>query len=122
MKPATTDEYIATFSDEQKAWLTKLRRIIKRELKDAEEVLKWGSPAFLDKSGMILVIFSGHKDHINLVVTPTTKEAFSDRLTDYVTGKGSVQLSYKKALPVQLIQDLVAYRLKEYKENGVKWK
>jgi uncharacterized protein YdhG (YjbR/CyaY superfamily) len=122
MKPKTVDEYINSYTGEQKSQLTKLREIIRETLPDTDEVLKWGAPAAIEKDGMILVVFSGHKQHMNFVVTPSTKQAFEKELSDYPTGKGSVQLSYDKPLPVDLLKKMLVYRAKEYRENNVKWK
>ena len=121
MKPKTVDEYIDKFPEAQKSQLAELRKIIRTALPDTTETLKWGVPATIDKDGMILVVFSGHKQHMNLVGTPSTKEAFEDKLTEYETGKGSIKLVYDKPLPVKLIEEFVLYRAKEYRENGVKW-
>lgn len=95
---------------------------MKGVLPEASEALKWGSPAFLHQDGMILTIFSGHKDHMNLVVTPSAKQAYDAELKDYKTGKGSVQLAYDKPLPKELIEKLIRYRAEEYRTNGVNWK
>lgn len=121
MKPTTVDEYIEQFSGEQKAKLEELRGIVNAALPGTTEALKWGSPAVLDQDGMILVVYGGFKQHINLVVTPSAKQDLMSDLTDYVTGKGSVQLSYDKPLPKQLIEKIVTYRAQEYRERGVKW-
>lgn len=121
MKPATVDEYINSFSGEQRAKLIELRKIIRETLPDTDEALKWGAPATLDKDGMILIIFSGHQHHINLVGTPSTKKALEKELVDYKTGKGSVRLSYDKPLPKALIKKIVKYRADEYRKQGVKW-
>lgn len=122
MKPKTVDEYLDSFSGEQKAKLVELRNIIRETLPDTDETLKWGAPATLDKDGMILLVFSGHKQHINLVSTPSTKEALEKELTEYETGKGSIKLSYDKPLPAALIKKVAQYRAEEYRAHGVKWK
>ncbi len=122
MKPRTVEEYIKNFSGQQKAKLIELHDIVKKALPDTNETLKWGSPAVLDDDGMILLVFSGHKDHMNLVVTPSTKQALQDELSNYETGKGSVKLPYDKPLPVLLIQKMAQYRAQEYRVHGVKWK
>ena len=122
MKPKTADEYIDNFPEAQKAKLAELRKIIRTALPDTTEVLKWGAPATIDKDGMILIVFSGHKHHMNLVGTPSTREAFESELSSYETGKGSIKLPYDKPLPTKLIKDFVLYRAKEYRESGVKWK
>ena len=122
MKPKTVDEYIATFPENQKEKLVELRNLVRSTLPDTDEVLKWGAPAAVEKDGMILVVFSGHKQHMNFVATPSTKQAFEKELSAYITGKGSVQLSYDEPLPVKLIKDMMEYRKKEYRENKVNWK
>ncbi len=121
MKPKTVDEYIDNFPDDQKAKLSEIRKIIRTALPDTTEALKWGAPATLDKDDMILIVFSGHKNHMNLVGTPSTREALQAELLDYETGKGSVKIPYDKPLPTKLIEKFVLYRAKEYRENGVKW-
>jgi uncharacterized protein YdhG (YjbR/CyaY superfamily) len=121
MKPKTVDEYIDNFPDDQKAKLSELRKIIKSVLPDTHEELKWNNPAIIDTDGMILVVFAGYKQHMNLVATPSIRQALQSELTDYTTGKGSVQLAYDKPLPANLIEKIVSYRAKEYRENGVKW-
>lgn len=122
MKPTTVAEYLNSFPDDKKATLTELHAIVRRVLPDTDEALKWGAPATIERDGMILLVFSGHKEHINFVVTPSALASAKDELADYVTGKGSVQLAYDKPIPTKLIEKLAAYRAKEYRENGVKWK
>ena len=122
MKPKTVQEYLASFPADQQAKLRELHQIIRKALPDTTESLKWGAPATIDKDGMILIVFSGHKDHMNLVGTPSTKLAFQNELSDYETGKGSIRFPYDKPLPVGLIEKFVIYRAKEYRENGVNWK
>jgi uncharacterized protein YdhG (YjbR/CyaY superfamily) len=122
MKPKTVEEYIDSYTGEQKSQLIKLRDVLRKTLPDTDEVLKWGAPAAVEKDGMILVVFSGHKQHMNFVVTPSTKQAFEKEVSAYSTGKGSVQLSYDKPLPVDLLKKMLIYRAKEYREDNVKWK
>ena len=121
MKPKTVEEYIANFPADQKAKLAEIRKIIRKVLPDTTEALKWGAPATINEDGMILVVFSGHKQHMNLVGTPSTREALQGKLADYEAGKGSIKLPYDKPLPSKLIEEFVLYRAKEYRENGVKW-
>lgn len=122
MKATTVDEYIEGFPEAQKAKLIELRKLVRERLPDTDEMLKWGAPAAVEKDGMILIVFSGHKDHMNFVATPSTKTAFETELKEYITGKGSVQLAYDKPIPVQLITKMLAYRAKEYREHKVNWR
>lgn len=122
MKPKAVDEYLSRFPENQKEKLSKLRSMVRSVLADTNEQLKWGAPAAVEKDGMILVVFSGHKQHMNFVVTPSTKQAFENELSDFVTGKGSIQLSYDKPLPVGLLKKMLVYRAKEYRADKVRWK
>ena len=121
MKPTTVDDYIESFPEAQRAKLTELRTTLLAALPGTSEALKWGSPAILDADGMILLIFAGYKHHINLVATPSTKEALADALTEFKTGKGSIQLAYDEPLPVELVRTVALHRAEEYRERGVKW-
>lgn len=122
MKPKTVDDYLNGFSENQKKKLIELRDIVWSTLPDTKRELKWGAPAAVEKDGMILAVFSGHKHHINFVVTPSTKQAFESELSDYVTGMGSVQLSYEKSIPTDLLKRMLMYRVKEYRDDKVGWK
>lgn len=117
----TIDEYISTFPKEVQVKLEKIRQTIRKEAPDAHEEIKWSRPAYSDEE-RILVMFAAFKHHIGFYITPSTLEAFEEQLSTFKTGKGSIQFSYKKPLPVELIRELTAYRVWESKEKGVNWK
>ena len=119
-KPASVDEYIASFDDERhRAFLTRLRELSRAAAPQAEESLKWGSPAYA--LGSILFVFAGYKKHANVVFTPSTKDAFADRLQDFDTGKGSIKLPYDGEIPTELLTEMIAHRIREFEVDGVKW-
>ncbi|MGV2820165.1 MULTISPECIES: iron chaperone [Brevibacterium] len=119
-RPGNVDEYIATFdSVEQQDFLRHLRDLSREHAPTAGEGLKWGNPAyFLDT---ILFAFAGYQRHANVVFTPSTKDAFADRLTDFDTGKGSIRLPYDEEIPDALLAEMIAYRIREFEVDGVKW-
>ena len=119
-KPTTVDEYIASFDGElNRAFLTRLRELSRAAAPQAEESLKWGSHAYA--FGSILFVFAGYKRHANFVFTPSTKEAFADRLQDFDTGKGSIKLPYDDEIPTELLTEMIAHRIREFEVDGVKW-
>lgn len=122
MKPTTVDEYLNSITENQKKKVIELRKLVRSTLPDTKEELKWGAPAAVENDGMILVVFSAHKQHMNFVVTPSTKQVFEKELSDYTTGKGSVRLSYDKPLPTGLLKRMLIHRAKEYREDKVNWK
>ena len=119
-KPASVDEYIASFDDEQhRDFLTRLRELSRAAAPQAEESLRWGSPAYALAS--ILFVFAGYKKHANVVFTPSTKKAFADRLLDFDTGKGSIKLPYGDEIPTELLTEMIVHRIREFEVDGVKW-
>jgi uncharacterized protein YdhG (YjbR/CyaY superfamily) len=115
----SVDEYIDSFPVAVQPRLRELRRISRAGAPHATEGLKWGSPAY--SLGTILFVFSGHQKHANFVFTPSTLAAFSGRLSGYKTGKGSVQLPYDAPVPTDVLTTMIAYRIREYEKDGVKW-
>src|SRR5512139_2338078 len=118
-KPTSVMEYIDATTGEVKERLLELRGILREVAPDATESLKWGSPVFEEKR--ILFSFSAFKSHINFMPTHSAMIPFEKELTDYKTGKDTIQFPYSKPLPKALIKKIAAYRVKEVKENGALW-
>ncbi len=117
----TIDEYIATFPKEVQKKLERVRQTIKEAAPEAHEEIKWSRPTFSDED-RILVIFAAFKHHIGFYVTPSTLQAFSEELSSFKTGKGSIQFPHNQQLPTELIRRITEYRTWESREKGVKWK
>lgn len=118
-RPTTVDEYLAGFDEPRAARLSRIRELCLAAAPEAEETLKWGAPAYVD--GTILFQFAGYARHVNVVVTPSSREAFDGRFGRYETGKGSVKLPYDAPLPEDLISDLLGHRVREWADRGVRW-
>lgn len=120
-KPTTVEEYLAALPDPAAALIREVRALAREVVPEAGEALKWSSPALLHPSGMILVIYSAHRQHANVTFTPSTREAFAEELSGFETGKGSVKLPYDRPVPAQLLRRMVAHRVREYEQEGVTW-
>lgn len=120
-KPTTIDEHLAGLDERAASRLRELRALIHEAAPEVTEALKWGNPAFLHPSGMILVIVGTYAAHANLAVTPSTREAFAAELAQFSTGKGTVKLPYDQPVPTDLLRRMVAHRLTEYEQRGVTW-
>lgn len=118
-KPTTVDAYIQSCAENVRTMLNEVRSIILQALPDASESLKWGQPAYSYET--IMVSFAAHKNHMNFYTTPSTIRALESDLARYKIGKGSIQFPYNIQLPKTLIKKVIEYRLKEYKEQGIKW-
>jgi uncharacterized protein YdhG (YjbR/CyaY superfamily) len=115
----SVDDYIGSFPEDIQLRLRELREISRNFAPNATEGLKWGHPAY--SLGTILFVFSGHQKHANFVFTPSTLAAFRDQLTGYKTGKGSVTLPYSDPVPADVLSRMIAYRIREFEMDGVKW-
>ncbi len=110
-KPASVDDYIASFPIEVQDALNQVRATIKQSAPEAEETISYAMPAY--KLHGMLVYFAAFKNHIGLYALPSGNEAFKDALTAYKTGKGSIQFPLNKPLPLNLIAQIVKFRISE---------
>jgi uncharacterized protein YdhG (YjbR/CyaY superfamily) len=106
------DAYIAEFPPETQRVLQEMRELIHAHAPDATETMSYAIPTF-DLDGRHLVHFAGYAGHIGFYPIPTGMEAFKDELTQYKTGKGSVQFPLDKPLPRDLIRRIVEFRVAE---------
>ncbi|MBN1117333.1 MAG: DUF1801 domain-containing protein [Bacteroidales bacterium] len=111
----TVDEYIAVFPEDIREILTKIRLTILNAAPEAEEKISYQMPAF--KFHEMLVYFAAFNKHIGFYPTPSGIIAFKDELAKYPGGKGSVQFTFDKPIPYNLIADIVKFRLAEVKDK-----
>jgi len=105
------DEYISIQTPEVQVLLEQMRITIKKAAPKAEEIISYNMPAF--KYHGMLVYFAAFKNHIGFYATPTGHSEFKKELSVYKQGKGSVQFPLNKPLPLDLITDIVSFRVKE---------
>ena len=110
-KPKDIDDYISWFEGDVKTKLEEIRTIIRKAAPAATETISYSMPAF--KINKVLVYFAGYDHHIGFYPTPSAIEKFAKELAGYTTSKGAVQFPIDKALPKQLIKDMVSFRIKE---------
>lgn len=107
----TTDEYIASFPQNVQAALQQTRQAIKEAAPQAQEVISYSMPAF--KLNGILVWFAAFKNHIGFFPKVSAMEAFKEKLSGYQTSKGTIRFPLDKPIPVDLIREIVKFRVKE---------
>jgi uncharacterized protein YdhG (YjbR/CyaY superfamily) len=105
------DEYIGTHPKEVQEILQKIRQTIKTVIPDAQETIGYGIPTFKLKGNV--VHFAAYKNHIGFYPAPSGIEAFSEELSEYKTGKGTLQFPLDKPIPYSLIKKVTEYRAKE---------
>ncbi|HAM10584.1 MAG: hypothetical protein A2X05_10330 [Bacteroidetes bacterium GWE2_41_25] len=111
--PESIEEYIIGYPPEIRERLKKIRSIIRKAAPEAEEKISYGMPAFTH-NGM-LIYFAAHTKHIGLYPFSSAIVAFREELAEYKTAKGSIQFPNDKPLPLNLISQIVAFRVEENK-------
>ena len=106
------DEYIASFPEDVQKILGEVRRTIKAAAPDAEEKISYNMPTFA-LNGKYLVYFAGWKNHIAFYGAPRGNPEFREDLSPYESGQGTLQFSYDKEVPYNLISKIVKFRVAE---------
>jgi len=106
-KPNNIDEYIIAFPEDKRQILQSIRETIRQAVPEATEKISWQMPTFWH--GKNIIHFAAYKKHIGLYPGPEAIAHFSDRLTEYKTSKGAIQLPYDKPLPLTLIAELAKW-------------
>ena len=116
------DAYIQQFTDNVRAILNHIRKVVKEAAPDADELFSYGMPAYrMNKKP--LVYFGAFKNHIGFYATPSGHSEFQEKLLKYKQGKGSVQFPLDRPIPYQLIEQMVKFKVKEnneMRENATK--
>lgn len=107
----TVAEYINSFDKETQQKLNALRELITKTVPESTERICMGIPTY-DLNGKWLVHFAAFKKHIGFYPDPDGILAFQDRLKGYKTSKGTVQFPLNKPLPMELIREIIEYRVK----------
>jgi len=106
------DKYISSFPRDIQQILKKIRRIILEEAPDASESIAYMMPAY-KTNGKPLIYFAGFTKHIGLYATPSAHTSFTDELSEYKHGKGSVQFPLDQPIPYDLIRNIVRFKVME---------
>jgi uncharacterized protein YdhG (YjbR/CyaY superfamily) len=109
--PHDIDDYIAAFPSGVQAHLEQIRARIREVAPNSAETIKYGIPTYV--LGENLVHFAAFKSHIGFYPTPSGIEAFRDELSAYKCAKGSVQFPLGQPMPLDLIERIVRFRVRE---------
>ena len=108
----SVDEYIKTFPENIQLLLEKVRTTITENAPEAAESIAYGMPSY-KTNGKPLVYFAAFNKHIGFYATPRGHIEFSNELSKYKQGKGSVQFPLDRPIPFDLIGRIVEFRVKE---------
>lgn len=111
----TIDEYITEFPEDIQEILEKMRKVIHDAAPEAEEAISYGMPTF--KLHGNLVHFAAYEKHIGFYPAPSGIEAFKEEISEYKSSKGAVQFPLDEAIPYDLVEKIVIFRVKENLRN-----
>ena len=103
----TIQEYISEQETSIQPRLTTIYDTIRTAIPDAEERISWAMPTFW--KGHNIIHFAAGKNHIGIYPGPEAIVEFSEKLTEYKTSKGAIQLPNNKELPLQLIAEIAKW-------------
>ncbi len=106
------DSYIEKFPIEVQGRLTAIREAVKEIAPQATERICMRIPTF-DLYGKWFIHYAGFEQHIGFYPQPEGIEAFKDALKGYKTTKGGVQFPLDKELPLELIKEIITFKLKD---------
>jgi uncharacterized protein YdhG (YjbR/CyaY superfamily) len=110
--PKTIEDYIAQQAGDVQPRLREVHAAIKAVLPDALEKISWQMPTFyvsVDGRNRNIIQFAAFKKHIGLFPGGEATAFFAERLTDFKTSKGGVQLPHTKPLPLNLIAEIALW-------------
>ena len=111
---ASVDDYISSQPIATQAALQRVRRIIRKALAGAEEVISYQIAAF-KLNGRIVLYLAGWKEHYSLYPASKALEAkFQKELAPYETsGRGTVRFPLDEPIPAALIAAIATFRVAE---------
>ena len=118
-RPTTIAAYIRAAPQEGQPHLRQLYAILKSVAPKAQEVIKWGTPFFVEPR--FLFAFSAHKAHLNFAPTAEALEHFRKQLEKHKTTRNYLQIPYDAPLPEALIRRIARYRLRHMGEGESFW-
>jgi uncharacterized protein YdhG (YjbR/CyaY superfamily) len=114
----TIDEYIQGFPPDVQAILSELRSTIKQSAPSGTEKISYRIPTFYLNGN--LVHFAAFERHIGFYPGPSGIARFKKELAKYKSAKGSVQFPLGEPLPLELIAEIVRFRVGENSRKKVK--
>src|SRR5262245_20699493 len=109
----TINEYIASKPREVQSLLKQLRDAIRKAVPEAEELISYQIPGF-KLNGVPLVYFAAWKQHFSLYPANDALVAFFKKeLSGYERSKGTIRFPFAEPVPLQLIERIAKFRVKQ---------
>jgi uncharacterized protein YdhG (YjbR/CyaY superfamily) len=122
-KRSSVEDYFAQLTDEQRPHLEALRGLSREADPKAREELKYNLPVYVRDQNTSLWMLQNFKNHCSLRFPPAFFAGQKDAVqaAGFAAGAGFIKLPYDRALPTQLLKDLMRARVEEYEATGAGW-
>ena len=109
----SVDDYIAAQPEAVRGVLQRVRKVIRKAVPGAEEMISYGIPAY-KLHGTPVLFLAGWRQHYSLYPgTGKFVAAFKDDLARYQVSKGTIRFPLSEPIPVKLIERIAKLRAKE---------
>ena len=103
----TVDEYIEAQNSATQERLCIIRNAIATAIPEAETRISYQMPTFW--KGRNIIHFAAAINHIGIYPGSEATTVFADRLKDYKTSKGTIQIRHDQELPLELIKEIAGW-------------
>lgn len=114
-KITSISAFIQLFPNDVQNKLESIRALVKSLAPEAIEAISYGIPTF--KLNGNLIHFAAYKNHIGLYPGADGIAHFAHKFSKYTYSKGTVQFPLDEPLPIELIQEIVQYRIDKQKSR-----
>ncbi|MFK8057793.1 MAG: iron chaperone [Saprospiraceae bacterium] len=115
-KYPSVEAYVADFPVHIQEKLEQLRAMVKAAAPAAEEGITYGMPVYM--LHYKLVWFGAYAKHLAFYPEAGPVAKFAEELKPYKTGKGTVQFPFTEDLPLELLAQMVKFKVKENMERA----
>lgn len=115
-KPASVDEYIASFEPQVQAILKKVRATVRAAAPGATEIISYRMPALKQKG--VLVYYAAFKNHIGLYPPIQGDAKLEKESSAYAGERGNLRFPLDQPIPFKLIGALTKLRAEQDAANA----
>jgi uncharacterized protein YdhG (YjbR/CyaY superfamily) len=109
------DQYIKTFDSKKQLKMNELRMLIKNCAPLVTEIISYQMPTFYLKG--IIVHFAAYQSHLGFYPGSEVITLFKEKLGNYHVSKGTIQFKWDDELPLDVITQIVKFRVQQNLEK-----
>ena len=106
------DEYIVSQDEVVQSRLNLIRDTFRSAIPEATEKISYQMPTYW--KGRNIIHFAAAKNHIGIYPGGEATTFFAEKLKDYKTSKGAIQIRHDQELPLDLIKEIALWCYRRY--------